>query len=117
MNPMAEVAEPLVWDASVLGALFGNDAAVIAALERTFEDSVRAALAEAEAAAQAQQADALRAIAHRIKGAARMSGALALGQAAEVLERQPVSAGPVELIQALAAVQTEWLRVLRRARD
>ena len=67
--------------------MFGNDDDVVAAVLETFLGSMAASMAELRAAMDKRDLAAMAALAHRIKGAARMSGALALGMEAFALEQ------------------------------
>ena len=76
-----------MFDASVLGSMFGNDDDVVAAVLETFLGSMAASMAELRAAMGKRDLVAMAALAHRMKGAACMSGALALGMEAFALEQ------------------------------
>jgi len=71
---------------AVLEAMFGDAPGVIAAVLETFCTSMGEQLPRLQAASVAGDIVSMRLIAHRIKGAAGMSGALALARAAERLE-------------------------------
>ena len=81
-----EPAEP-VFDAEVLNGLFVGEPGVVAAVLDTFATSMVTHLDQLQQEMAHGDALAAAMVAHRIKGAARMSGATALAQAAERLER------------------------------
>lgn len=83
---MADLGAP-AFDASVLGEMFNHEPLVIAAVLRTFVSSTQTSLAEIELALQARDLSAVALLAHKVKGASRMSGALVLGHCAAELER------------------------------
>lgn len=112
-GPAAGDAEAAIWNPATLRALFGDDAATIAAVVETFMASMRVSLAEVGRALDEGRAADLRAIAHRIKGAARMSGAPALAGAAESLERMAPDATPAALAVAVTALQGQWQQLER----
>lgn len=89
------------FDASVLGEMFNHEPLVIAAVLRTFEASTQASLAEIELAMQAGDLPAVALLAHKVKGASRMSGALSLGHCAADLE-QAAATGERPLVDAAA---------------
>ena len=112
MPAKTDPSPPLVWDATVLEALFGSDVALIRSVVHTFLDSTRGSVADLASAAAAGHLPAVADLAHRIKGASRMSGALALAQAAEELEqlaRYRADAAP--LLAGVAWLHREWERV------
>ena len=91
-NPLSargDAAAPAapVFDPKVLSDMFGQDRGVVAAVLETFVTSMTASVAELQAATDRQDLASMATLAHRIKGAAHMSGALALGLAAFALER------------------------------
>ena len=97
-----------VFDAGVLGAMFGNESAVIASVLQTFVAGARSNLAELGQAFAAQDLATAAALAHKIAGACHMSGALALGHAARGVE-QAAKQGDVTAIQhGLRDLHTQW---------
>jgi HPt (histidine-containing phosphotransfer) domain-containing protein len=98
----------VVWDPAVLRGLFGDDAGTIAAVVATFLSSMQVNLADVDQALHEGRSADLGAIAHRIKGAARMMGAMAFAEAAEVLERSVPGAAPEELTIAAQALRHQW---------
>ena len=112
MAPLRAPGHPLVWDASVLEALFGSDATLIRSVVHTFVDSMRGNVADLASAAAAGHLRDVTDLAHRIKGASRMSGALALAQAAEELEQlAKYRADAAPLLSGVAWLHREWERV------
>ena len=112
MISRAAPGQPLVWDASVLETLFTGDADLIRSVVYTFVDSMRASVADLTLAAQAGHLQEVTELAHRIKGASRMSGALALAQAAEDLEQLArYKADAMPLLAGVAWLHREWKRV------
>ncbi len=88
--PPAGEAAPAVltrFDKSTLAEMFGAGSEVIASLLLTYRSSTQSCLAEMDQALAAQQLLLLAQLAHRIKGSSRMSGALALAEVAQALER------------------------------
>lgn len=108
-SPVQPATHPwVVWDPAALRGLFGDDAGTIAAVVATFLSSMQVSLADVDQALREGRSADLGAIAHRIKGAARMSGAMALAQAAEVVERSVAGATPAELTVAVLALRHQW---------
>jgi len=99
-RPTDPIAPP-VFDRAALQDLFGSDTAVIDAVLCTFMQSMRTSVAELGALLARDELPAIANIAHRAKGASRMSGALAMAQAAESLERA-AGAGDAALVHASA---------------
>jgi two-component system sensor histidine kinase EvgS len=113
--PGARKALPalLAFDPGVLQAMFGPESAVIRDVLETFFASMADHVLELEAATASGDLALVVAIAHRIKGAARMSGALALAMAAENLEAAG-RAGPAgQLARAWADMQQQWQQLQR----
>ncbi len=79
-------AERPVFDAGVLGAMFNDDAGLIAALLQTFVASTSTSLVEISRAIAAQDLSTVAALAHRVAGASRLSGAQTFGDMAANLE-------------------------------
>ena len=112
MPPTTAPSPPVVWDAAVLESLFGADAVLIRSVVHTFLDSMRGSVADLASAAAAGHLPVVADLSHRIKGASRMSGALAMAQAAEELEqlaRYRADAAP--LLSGVAWLHREWERV------
>ena len=85
-------ADEPVFVPAILEAMFGDAHGVIATVLETFCTSMDQQMQLLQAARAAGDTLSQQQIAHRIKGAARMSGALALAQAAEQLEQVARSA-------------------------
>lgn len=110
----ATLSNEPVFDGTVLGAMFGDDAPVIASVLQTFLASTRSSLNELAQAAGMQDLATVGSLAHKIAGASRLSGAMALGQAARDVE-QGAKQGHVALVtQRLADLDTQW-RLLESA--
>lgn len=101
-----------VFDGQVLGALFDHDTQVIASVLTTFATATALTLAEMQAAMAAQDLGALGALAHKITGASRLSGAYALGHCARALETATRQGDARAIANALNAVQAQWPLVL-----
>ncbi len=109
MNPSDTAAsgQP-VFDADVLGAMFGNDSVVIASVLETFEVSTRDTLAELFLVAATQDMASVAALTHKIAGACRMSGAQALGHTARSTEEAAKRGDFASVQQGLVNLQTQW---------
>jgi HPt (histidine-containing phosphotransfer) domain-containing protein len=110
MDPPAD--EPAFVPAT-LESMFGDTPGVIAAVLETFCTNMGLHLQQLQAAVRADDARAQQQIAHRIKGAARMSGAMRLAQAAEALEQTardtPAEAGgQMHREAASVAIVEQW---------
>ena len=97
-----------VFDPRVLSDMFGEEPAIVAAVLETFADSMTASLTEVDAALEQDDAATLVSLAHKIKGAAQMSGALALAQAAIDLERAVRAGSKAHLRHAASRVELQW---------
>ncbi|MEO7105913.1 MAG: Hpt domain-containing protein [Rhodoferax sp.] len=97
-----------VFDASVLIDMFGRESAIIASVLQTFVDSTRGSLAELAQTCADQNPEAVAALAHRISGASRMSGAYALGDAARVLEQAAKQGDTVKIERDRLALDLQW---------
>lgn len=106
--PGTEAPEPPVFDASVLGALFGPEPALIASVLQTFVAGTQANLAELTQAVAAQDLTAVASLAHRIAGAGRMSGALALGDCARSLELAAKRGDAAAVPPGVAELEAQW---------
>jgi len=89
-------------DRSVVEDMFGGNAATVARVLGRFRDAGGRLVAEIAAARQNR--DQLTELAHKLKGAARSAGAMALGDLAATVEKS----GRIDDIEAL---QAEWRRV------
>jgi HPt (histidine-containing phosphotransfer) domain-containing protein len=100
-----------VFDPAVLGDMFNHEAAIMASVLQTFLASMAASLAEIEPAMAGSDLHTVGLVAHRVKGACRMSGAQAMGDAAQALETLAQAGSTHAARQALERVQLQW-RVL-----
>lgn len=100
---------PRAFDARVLCEMFGAESGVVAAVLETFLASIADSMRDLQAARDVGDMVAMEAMAHRIKGAAGMSGALALARIAVCLEGLARD-GDWALMRALMAqLETQWL--------
>lgn len=97
-----------VFDAQALGRLFDHDTQVIAGVLRTFATATAAALTEMQEAMAARDLGALGALAHKINGASRLSGAHALGHCAQALETATRQGDSRATANAFNAVLAQW---------
>jgi CheY-like chemotaxis protein len=88
--------------------MFGDDTAIVAAVLKTFADSMTASLVELSAALGQDDEATLVSLAHKIKGAARMSGALALAAAAVDLEHIARAGGDAQRRKAAKRLEFQW---------
>jgi len=109
-NPAETEATPpnAVFDASVLGDMFNHDAKVIGGVLQTFVTATSASLSELAQAAGANDWASVASVAHRIAGASRLSGALALGQLAGALEQATKRGDVTTAAQALPELLIQW---------
>lgn len=105
---------PAVFDPDVLGAMFGSETAVIASVLQTFLAGARGNLAELAQAADPPDLAAVAKLAHKITGACRMSGALAMGQTARDLEQAAKEGHAAAVPTLFAELQSQW-RLLEAA--
>lgn len=110
-SAVAAPAEPL-FDATVLGAMFGNEPALIASVLQTFVAGTQANLAGLDHALAGQDLSAIAALAHKIAGASRMSGALAMGGCAHRVEQFAKQGDGAALAQELAKLVHLWTQTL-----
>lgn len=97
-----------VFDASVLASMFGNESALIASVLRTFADSTRTSLSELAQASALADLGTVQALAHRITGASRLSGAMALGEAAFQIELAAKQGDSAAVHRGLPALDDQW---------
>ena len=83
---LSQLSQPPTLDIAVLAELTGSDTAEAHALLGDFLDSTREDLAQLEAMRRAGDLQGLTRQAHKIKGAAKIVGAMELAEAAAVLE-------------------------------
>jgi HPt (histidine-containing phosphotransfer) domain-containing protein len=98
---MDQAVEPAV-DRSVVEEMFGGNEKAVARVLTRFRDAGARLIDEIGAARDNQEK--LRELAHKLKGAARAAGALALGDLAATLEKSERGAD-------IDALQMEWKRV------
>jgi len=99
---------PAVFDPAVLGDMFNGDMAVMAAVLQTFATSTDANVAAIHDAMAQGDLLATSLLAHKIKGACAQSGALAMGQAALVLEQAAKSGDAAASEAAARALAVQW---------
>ncbi len=95
-----------MYDAHVLGDLFGHEPTVIASVLQTFVSTTRSSLAELALAAQ--DLEVVAALAHKITGASRLSGILALGHAAHRVELAAKRGDMTAVQNGLTALDVQW---------
>ncbi len=100
------------YDRARLAELFGDDCRTLAEVEREFLDTARAA--EREIAGTDDLAAVAR-IAHRLKGASGMIGAVALHRIAEAVERGAEAADLPSVRHLRGALSEEVRRVAEQA--
>lgn len=111
-DAIGETPEHAVFDAAVLGSMFGDAPEVVASVLQTFMAGMGDNLAELARAQARQDLVAVTALAHRIAGASRMSGAMRLGHSARTLEQTAKRGDAVATPHAIAEVEAQWARVL-----
>ena len=94
--------------------MFGGDKQIVAPLLSKFVDELTADLAASEQAITDQNAEALRQIAHRIKGTSANLHALMLSAAARELE-QACTEADASLMKIKQQVMSEQARAVREA--
>ena len=97
-----------VFDANVLGAMFGSETAVIASVLQTFMVGTGDNLGALAQAVAAQDFASVAALAHKITGACRMSGALAMGQAARNVEQAAKREDAAAVQQGHRDLEAQW---------
>ncbi len=98
-------------DSSVLGTLFGDNPALIARMLARFRESSAELVAGLDAQVAAGDLPALAQTAHKLKGAARTAGALALGNLAAALEQAALDGQRSRCAEQLPGIATEWQAV------
>ena len=106
--PSGTLPEHPVFDASVLGAMFGSESALIASVLQTFASSTRDSLAALEQAAAGPDLGVVQSLAHRITGASRLSGAMALGEAAYRVELAAKQGDAPAVQRGMPALDAQW---------
>lgn len=109
-------ADEPVFVPAILEAMFGDAHGVIATVLETFCTSMDQQMQLLQAARAAGDTLSQQQIAHRVKGAARMSGALALARTAERLEHAARGAhvtadAQTECDTVAAALMRQWARL------
>ena len=94
--------------------MFGSDTAVIARVLQTFLAGAHGNIDELTHAVATQDLTTVASVAHKITGACRMSGALAMGEVARTLERAAKQGDACALQRQLDELNTQW-RLLQRA--
>lgn len=88
--------------------MFGNAPELIASVLQTFVASTHANLAELAEALAAQNMSAVAALAHKIAGASRMSGAIAMGHSARCLEVAAKQGDRAALARGMIDLEAQW---------
>ena len=114
LSPEAPTAAGALFDPEALRGLFGADQARLAGLIRTFADT---ATGEVAAILAAGAAKPLGAVAHRLKGAARMAGARLLAEQAGQIEAAAKSGDFAIARAAAAGIDTLLADTLRAMRS
>ena len=96
-----------IFDASVLGTMFGQESALISRLLQTFVSSTHASLAQLIQAVATRDLGGIASLAHKMAGASCMSGALALGQCARNQEPAARRGDASAIPQAIADLQAQ----------
>ena len=96
--------DPSVIDLSILAGVIGDDPAKLDKFAHKFLDSTRVALAELYECLAGEDIARIRELGHRVKSAARIVGALGMGDLCERLEMLPVQERSAELAEARALV-------------
>lgn len=97
-----------VFDANVLGAMFGSETAAIASVLQTFMVGTGDSMDELAQAVAVQDFANVAALAHKITGACRMSGALALDQAAHNVEQAAKQGDAAAVQRGHRGLKTQW---------
>jgi HPt (histidine-containing phosphotransfer) domain-containing protein len=97
-----------VFEAQVLGAMFDHEATIMASVLRTFRSSTSTCLAEIAQAAAAQDMTAIAALAHRLCGASRLTGAQALAEVAGAIELAATRGQIATVRDALPQLDRQW---------
>ena len=97
-----------VFDRSVLYAFLGEDEHALASVLQTFLSSMTESMLALQAAWALRDLAAVAKLAHRIKGAAFMSGALAMARTAQQLEHIAGSADMLSIGAATVLLEESW---------
>jgi HPt (histidine-containing phosphotransfer) domain-containing protein len=95
---------PSVIDLSILADVIGDDPAKLHKFAHKFVETSRSALAELRDCLAAGDLARIRELGHRVKSAARIVGALGMGDLCERLEKLPAQDSAAELAQAHALI-------------
>ena len=95
-------------DLSVLAQVVGDNPDKLHKFASRFVETTRAGLAEMDACAAGGDMARIRDLGHRIKSAARIVGALGMGELCERLEKMPPAAPELELAQARVLIARLW---------
>jgi CheY-like chemotaxis protein/HPt (histidine-containing phosphotransfer) domain-containing protein len=110
ITPQPLPAAPAL-DRSALGALFGDNPAMVARMLARFRDSAAQLMTEIDRHAAAGSMTALAEAAHKLKGAARAAGAANLGDLASALEQAALDGRHERFAEQLPAISAEWQAV------
>lgn len=91
--------------------MFGNAPELIASVLQTFVASTHANLTELSQALAGQDLSAVAALAHKVAGASRMSGAIALGHSARSLEEAAKQGDKAALTRGMTDLEAQWTLV------
>ncbi|OYY73872.1 MAG: hypothetical protein B7Y40_07465 [Gammaproteobacteria bacterium 28-57-27] len=101
-------ARPPVWDADVLHEMFGGDEAMKERILQRFRQTSQSDSVALDRALATHDAEEVRHLAHRIKGAARTIGAHEYAQACAALEQAATSQDWVAIDAAKAHIDSAW---------
>jgi CheY-like chemotaxis protein/HPt (histidine-containing phosphotransfer) domain-containing protein len=101
-----------VIDLRALTEVFGDDAATIGEILDAFIDPAQVIAAELDAAVTAENADGVKAAAHKLKSAARSIGANALAELCQALENAGKAANLAEIQQEYSGFSLELEKVI-----
>jgi two-component system sensor histidine kinase/response regulator len=111
-SPPATAALPASpIDPAALGTLFGDNPVLIARMLARFRESSAELVARLNAQVAAGDLPALAQTAHKLKGAARTAGALALGDLAASLELAALEGQPARCAEQVPGIAAEWQAV------
>ena len=98
-------SDPAVIDLSILAGVIGDDPAKLHKFAHKFVDSTRLALAELYECLAGEDVARIRELGHRLKSAARIVGALGMGDLCERLEKLPDQEPQAGLAQARELIE------------
>ena len=108
----AASAGHLDFDPAVLAGVFGADVALIRSVVSTYLESMATAITELKLALANSDDSTAQAVAHRIKGASRMSGALVLADVAGQIERLAMVGDMPAVVLRMAELEVAWARLV-----